>query len=114
MQPAAALGWGDMDSTHCPYIMHLSPHGCYSPRALLPISRPRNWIAIKEGFEGTWLNPIPALVRQYSADGAGVLTADELAAVPGAHRYVAGLYFSTVTIATLGYGGLGQPRMRMS
>ncbi|KAL4423608.1 hypothetical protein ABPG77_009195 [Micractinium sp. CCAP 211/92] len=65
-----------------------------------------NFIAIKEGLEGTWLNPIAALVRRYSADGASPLTAEELAGVPAGERYVLGLYFSAVTIATLGYGDI--------
>lgn len=58
-----------------------------------------------EGFEGTWINTVAALVRRHGADGASPLTAAEVEAIPGAERYVVGLYFSAVTIATLGYGG---------
>ncbi|KAL4439851.1 hypothetical protein ABPG75_002852 [Micractinium tetrahymenae] len=65
-----------------------------------------NFIAIKEDLHATWLNTIAALVRRYSADGASPLTAEELAGVPAAERYVVGLYFSAVTIATLGYGDI--------
>jgi hypothetical protein len=48
----------------------------------------RNFIVIREGFSGTFMNPIAALVRRYAADGASLLTADELAGVPAAERYV--------------------------
>lgn len=82
-----------------------TPHTHTSPHTLYPsLASGRNFIAIKEGLEGTWLNPIAALVRRYSADGASPLTAEELAGVPAGERYVLGLYFSAVTIATLGYG----------
>lgn len=70
----------------------------------------RNFIALKEGLENTWLNTVASLVRRYSADGASPLTSAELAGVPGGERYVLALYFSAVTIATLGYG---EPRVVM-
>lgn len=66
----------------------------------------RNFIAIQQGFEGTWLNPISALVRAYGTDGASVLSPEEAAGIPAADRYVAGVYWTVVTVATLGYGGL--------
>lgn len=68
---------------------------------------PRNFIAIKEGFEGTWLNPVAALVRRYG-DGSGApLAPAEVAAIPPGTRYAFGFYFSVVTVATLGYGEWG-------
>ena len=45
-----------------------------------------------------------AFQRRYSPDGASPLTAAELEGVPPGDRYVAGLYFTVVTVATLGYG----------
>lgn len=75
-----------------------------APPAFAALHTRRNFIALKEGFTGTWLNSVPALVHQHSADGASPLSAEELEAVGEWPRYVLGLYFSTVTIATLGYG----------
>ena len=59
-------------------------------------------MAIKQGFVNTWLNPVQQLVRQYGQPGAAALTPAELAAVPAPRRYLVGIYFSVVTIATLG------------
>ena len=92
---------------------------------LLPNSCSRNFIAIKEDFHNTWLNPVAALVRQcswpwqhaccatdsaalhpapnrpccpscllqvrrYGSDGESLLTPQEVAAIPGWHRWVTG------------------------
>ncbi|GAB4813507.1 hypothetical protein N2152v2_000553 [Parachlorella kessleri] len=66
----------------------------------------RNFIAIKEGFENTWLNPVAQLVRHYSHDGVSLLTPEEAAAIPGPRRWLTGFYFTLVTMATLGYGDI--------
>ena len=58
----------------------------------------RNFIAIKEGFENTWLNPIAQLVRHYSHDGVSLLTPEEAAAIPGPRRWLTGFYFTMVTV----------------
>ena len=41
------------------------------------------------------------LIRAYSADGASLLTPEELAAVPGPRRWLTGFYFSLVTVSAL-------------
>eukprot|EP00887_Chlorella_sp_A99_P000211 scaffold13.g211.t1 len=65
-----------------------------------------NWLAILERYDNTWLNSAPALVRQYGGAGAGVLTPEELAAVPAGRRYLTGFNFALVTLATVGYGDI--------
>lgn len=63
-------------------------------------------MAIKEGFDNTWMTPVGQLVRRYGAPGAATLTPAELAAVPAPRRYLTAFYFSLVTLMTLGYGDI--------
>ena len=65
----------------------------------------RNFTAIAENFNSTWINEYSVLVRVYgSADSQanGALTSQEAAAIPGPHRYLVGLYYVLVTIGTVG------------
>ena len=65
----------------------------------------RNFTAIAEGFDGTWINLYSVFIRIYgSADSQtnGELTPDEARAIPGTHRYLVGMYYTLVTVGTVG------------
>ncbi|KAK9807740.1 hypothetical protein WJX72_007807 [[Myrmecia] bisecta] len=64
-----------------------------------------NWVAKEEGLEDTWVNYYAPFVRHYG-DGASQLTQAQAASIPGPLRYLTGLYYVIVTIATVGYGDI--------
>jgi len=66
----------------------------------------RNFTAIAENFNSTWINLYSVFIRMYgSADSQtnGMLTPEEAAAIPGTHRYLVGMYYVLVTVGTVGY-----------
>lgn len=77
-----------------------------SSRRPLPIflnSKCRNFTAIAEGLESTWVNNYSVFVRVYAQDSsADSLTKDEAKSIPGPHRWLVGFYYILVTIGTVG------------
>ena len=63
----------------------------------------RNFVAIAENFDNTWVNYYTVFVRQYATDSsASSLTAEEASRIPGPHRWLVGTYYILVTIGTVG------------
>ena len=65
----------------------------------------RNFTAIAESFDTSWVNQYSVLVREYGSSDSqtnGSLTPDEARAIPGWRLYVVGIYYILVTIGTVG------------
>ena len=65
----------------------------------------RNFVAIAEGLDNTWVNYYSVFVRAYTSDPSSdpsSLTKAEAHTIPGPHRYLVGTYYILVTIGTVG------------
>lgn len=58
-------------------------------------------MALKEGYGQTWVNFYIVFIRSYG-NGVDALTKAQAGAISGPHLYLAGVYYTTVTIATIG------------
>lgn len=54
-----------------------------------------------EGYERTWVNWYIVFIRTYG-NGTDGLTPEQAAGISGTHLYLAGVYYTTVTINTIG------------
>ncbi|KAK9814109.1 hypothetical protein WJX72_000796 [[Myrmecia] bisecta] len=65
-----------------------------------------NFVALQEGYNNTWVNHYVVFTREYDASGRGYLTPEECRQIHDSKLWLAGVYYITVTIGTIGFGDI--------